>query len=685
VADAAREQRLLRVFLEELEEHRQSLGHDLLALEASGDFAQQRALVENMFRAVHSLKGAAHSVQAAAIEQICHRLEQNLQSLRHTGGAPSSVQLSAWFALLDTLDSEAERLAPTPSVPPPRPADGSTPELAPQRDTAQDRRLLRIASEKVDLLLNRSADLVNQATLLDQRMTDFEELRDLLRQLSGSPSEADRAPLLGRLARSLEQAEEGFRRGIGALLKGSERLDDEAQRLRMVPFGQSTEGLERAARDLALSLDKPVELRISGQDIEIDRVIAQRLRDPLLHLLRNALSHGIETRGERAMAGKPATARVELKLSLLGKSVQVVLSDDGRGFDAARIREQARSQALPHEVGERELFSYAFLPGFSTATSVTELAGRGVGLDAVKRAVEGMHGTIELESVAGRGARFVMRLPLTLSKLRCFFVAAAGRWYAIPASSVLRVLPFVATQVITLEGRTLVRTPDGLLPLASLTHLLDVSASGRPSEPRAVLVLMGDERTWALAVDELGAEREITARALPARVAGLRQVSSVTFVTPGRMALVLSPPELYRRTREAPQPAGGLVAPAAKRRPRILIAEDSATTRAVLKSVLEEAHYEVTTTQDGEEAFGLLQKGDYDLVLSDVQMPHKDGFSLAEDIRADARLARLPVVLMTSLESEADRMRGLQAGASAYLTKRTFDHPLLLSTIASLL
>ncbi|HEX6240971.1 MAG TPA: response regulator, partial [Polyangiales bacterium] len=574
---------------------------------------------------------------------------------------------------------------PKTSMPPPRP-DGAAPEPAGPREPQLDKRLLRISSEKVDQLLNRSADLVNLATLLEQRMSDFEELRGGLRELELAPRDAELAPLFARLTRSLEQSEEGFRRGVAAMLRGSERLDDEAQRLRMVPFRQATEGLERAARDLALSLEKPVELRILGQDIELDRVIAQRLRDPLLHLLRNALSHGIESRGERSAAKKPPTARVELKLALLGKSVEVVLSDDGRGFDAARIQEQARSLGLPHEVSERELFAYTFMPGFSTARSVTELSGRGVGLDAVKRAIEGMHGTIELESVAGRGARFVLRLPLTLSKLRCFFAAAAGRWYAIPASSVLRVLPFDAAQVVSVEGRTLVRTSDGLLPLASLAHVLGTSTqAGRASDPRALLILQGEERTWALAVDELGAEREITARALPLRVAGVRQVSSVTFVTPGRMALVLSPQELYRRAREAPQPASGLVAPAVKRRLRILIAEDSATTRAVLKSVLEEAHYEVTTAHDGEEAFGLLQKGDFDLVLSDVQMPNKDGFTLAEDIRADPRLARLPVVLMTSLESEADRLRGLSAGASAYLTKRAFDHPALLSTIASLL
>jgi two-component system chemotaxis sensor kinase CheA len=232
----------------------------------------------------------------------------------------------------------------------------------------------------------------------------------------------------------------------------------------------------------------------------------------------------------------------------------------------------------------------------------------------------------------------------------------------------------------------LVLISEGLLPLSSLAHVLGLSQQREQNvEPHALLVLAGDERNIALLVDELGAEREVTARALPARLSGVRQVSSVTFLAQGRMALVLHPQELCRRALSRPLPERSQHEAKQKPKPRILIAEDSATTRAVLKSLLEEAHYDVTTTQDGEEAFGMLQQRTFDLVLSDVQMPHKDGFTLTENIRAHEQLFRLPVVLMTSLDSEADRLRGLKAGASAYLTKSAFDHPALLATIASLL
>jgi two-component system chemotaxis sensor kinase CheA len=702
MGNAEREQRLFAIFLEELEEHKSALSRDLLALEQSREPGAQRALLESMFRSAHSLKGAARSVQASGVERICHYLEQNFQDLRRSTAPPNEALLRTWFAELDALGREAEKLAPAAaspaprtSVPPPAmPAaavkvPAKTPDKVPPREPPAppvDKRALRVSIEKADLLLNKASDLVTLASMLDGRLGDFDELRALVRELRMSRPASEQEAMLRKLERTLEQSEEGFRRGIHAVLRGSERVDDEAQRLRLVPFTEAVEGLDRAARDLALSVGKPFELQVDSHGVEIDRAIAQRLRDPLLHLLRNAVTHGIEDAPERAKAHKPLTARVQIKASLRGKTVEVVLSDDGRGFDLERIRSAAKALELADDVSERELFAYTFLPGFSTASSVTELSGRGVGLDVVKRAIEGVHGTVEIESQAGVGTRFVLHLPLTLSKLRCFFVMAAGRWYAIPATHVLRVVAYSRKDVTWIDGRALFKTPEGLLPLTSLSHVLGLSEQREQlAEPHALLILAGDERNVALLVDELGAEREITARALPARLSGVPQVSSVTFLALGRMALVLHPSELCRRAQQKTLPEAVHTPLAQKPRPRILIAEDSATTRAVLKNLLEEAHYDVTVAQDGEEAFNLLLQRPFDLVLSDVQMPHKDGFTLTADIRADERLFRLPVVLMTSLDSEADRMRGLKAGASAYLTKSAFDHPALLATIASLL
>jgi two-component system chemotaxis sensor kinase CheA len=683
-----REQRLFNVFLDELDEHRAALSRDLLQLEAEGDLRARSALIENVFRSAHSLKGAARSVQVSSIERICHRLEQTFQDLR-AGARPLSKELlQQLFADLDQLHAEADKLSAKSAKTLEKTAQARAvePAQASARDGGE-KRALRVSSEKTDALLSRASDLLTISETLASQLALFDDLKNLCGQLTDTELQLDDRvrQLVKKLGRAIDHHAEVFTRSVHGVVRGSERVDDEAQRLRLVPFSEACEGLDRAVRDLAQSENKSVELIIESNAVEIDRMIAQRLRDPLLHLLRNALSHGIESEAERSALGKPGTAQIRIAAALYGKSVDVTFSDDGRGFDLARMRARAESMRLDVEVSERELLRYAFLPGFSTAQSVTDISGRGVGLDAVERALEAVHGSIELESQVGQGSRFVLHLPLTLSKLRCVFACAGERWYAIPATHVVRVARFTDAQVVSLEGKKLLSLKEGLTPLSSLSAVLGLPRGAAPGKVHTALVLSGEGRQIALVVDELGEEREITARALPPRLAGARQVSSATLLGMGRVALVLNPQDLCRRALLNPVATQAIERPSAVARPRVLIAEDSATTRAVLKSVLEEAHYDVTTAQDGEEAFTILQQRPFDLVLSDVQMPHKDGFSLTESIRQHERLAQLPVVLMTSLENETDRLRGLRAGASAYLTKSGFDHQTLLETVAALL
>jgi two-component system, chemotaxis family, sensor kinase CheA len=683
-------QRLFGVFMSELDEHRRALDRDLLALETVTTEAERKELLENLFRSAHSLKGAARSVQVPSIERICHRLEQHFQDLRGLRGALPKELAQRLFAEVDALSAEEAKLgggdaqrALGASAPPQRAEEPREP-ARPKREQSPGERALRVTTDKVDGLLSRTGELGTLASALDARCADFERLQGLLgglREALGSQH-----PALNALAKALEHTEDNMRSAVSDVWRASERLDDEAQRLRMVPFVEACEGLERALRDLALSLGKSVELSIENGQVEIDRAIAQRLRDPLLHLLRNAVKHGIEAPDERRKLGKPPAGTLRIAAEMQGKMVEIVVADDGRGLDLARMRERAASTGLDAHAPEHELYRYALLPGFSTAGDVTEIAGRGVGLDAVKRSIEDMHGRVEIASSPGRGARFMLRLPLTLSKLRCVFATAGGRPYALPASHVVRVLRFAADDLISAEGRELLKTPEGLVPVASLTALLGQNGKHTaPGPERNALVLRGEDRPVALVVEELGAEREITVRALPARLAASRHVSAAALLELGRIALVLHPQELCRRALVNPLARAALLAAEQAARPRVLVAEDSATTRAVLKSVLEEAHYEVTTAQDGEEAFAMLERAAFDIVVSDVQMPHRDGFALTESLRRHERLARIPVILMTSLESEADRLRGLRAGASAYLTKGAFDHRSLLETMATLL
>lgn len=694
-------QRLFAVFLSELAEHRETLERELLALEQAKGTDERRALIDSSFRAAHSLKGAARSVKAGGVERVCHRLETQLHELKSGSRVLSRELLTTLLADVDALASEAQKVqVATPvaaaaaqnAVNAPRGvianADkGARPSAA--RDGASEQ-FFRIATDKVDALVARAAELTTFTSMLNSGLDGLAEVREqlsaLTRAQSREPVSAQLRTQLHDVGKALDQAEERLRKQAFAVTRSSERLDDDAQRLRMIPFAEACSGLERAVRDVAQTLDKPAELTIEHNDVELDRAVAQRLRDPLLHLLRNALSHGIETRATRFANGKREVAQIVVSAAVRGKLVEISVRDDGAGFDLSRLRARAERMQLDSDVPEDALLRYAFLPGFSTADSITEIAGRGVGLDAVQRAIEDLHGSVSVSSVAGKGSTFSLKVPLTLSKLRCVFAVAGGRSYAIPATHVERVIRFLPDQVLTVEGREMLRAGDALVQLSTLSTLLGLTPlPPRDDSARTALLIEAEGRKVALLVEELGREREVTARALPKRVSGARQVSSAAFLELGQIALVLQPQDLCRRARELPLSRTGLLNAQIKAKQRVLVADDSPTTRAVLKSVLDQAGYDVTLAQDGEQALRMLGAEHFDALVSDVQMPNKDGFALTESVRKDAKLVDLPVVLMTSLENESDRMRGLAAGASAYLTKGAFDHRTLLETLSSLL
>jgi two-component system, chemotaxis family, sensor kinase CheA len=324
------------------------------------------------------------------------------------------------------------------------------------------------------------------------------------------------------------------------------------------------------------------------------------------------------------------------------------------------------------------------VPGLSTENTVSEIAGRGVGLDAVKRSIEALHGTVSIGNRDGQGARFVLRLPLTLSKLRALNFVVASEPYAVPTSHAVRVLRFRGDQILNIGGRELVRAESELVPLVSCAQLLGLPERARAAGEQAqALVLSNAGRSVALIVDELLGDGECIVHKLPARVAGSEFVSGASVLARGRVALVLNGSELARAAFAQVRQVALFAAPVTKKR-RVLVVDDSITTRALIKSIVEEGGYDVTAARDGMEALKLLHEQPFELVVSDVQMPNLDGFGLTEQIRKNPKLARTPVVLVTSLEGENDKLRGLEAGANAYLGKSAFDHRVLLEVLGGL-
>jgi len=490
---------------------------------------------------------------------------------------------------------------------------------------------------------------------------------------------------LSRLTRDVERLSLGLRQDAKLLDRVAEPLEGAIHRLRMQPFLQACEGLSRVVRDLSTEQQKQVDLKIEGGETELDRAIVERLREPLLHLVRNAIDHGLEASAERVRQQKPERSTLRISALANGDTVEIRVADDGRGLDftaiAARLAERGTIVSDRAEL-ERAIFS----PGFSTAKVVSGVSGRGVGLDVVRSVVERMNGSISVDATE-RGTSFCLILPLTLSTMRVLFVRVADQVLAIPSLGIEALLRVDPSALKSVGDKTLIERRGVPVPLSALGKLLGLTASVEPTARLQAVVLRSGERRVAVVVDELLSEQEVVLKPLGPRMQGLPHVSSATFLPSGEVALVLKASSLVTSSIELPafELADGPGATRTDARKRLLLADDSITTRALERSILEAAGYEVIIANDGLSAWKLLQEQGADLLLSDVEMPQMDGLSLTETIRASTRFRDLPVILLTSRDAEEDRARGLRAGADAYLVKSAFDQTGLLQAIEQLL
>jgi two-component system chemotaxis sensor kinase CheA len=707
-------QALMATFLEELEGHVAALNRDLLALEKAPHPPRTTELLASLSRTVHSVKGASRAVSVGLIELACHRLEEVLGALEEGGRSrPELIELG--FTAVDALDDAGRRLAqkqplegspleallprleeavrapappsrsPAPvSVPlaPPPPAGPPAVEVPPEL-AAPEALPVRVSAQKLDALLARSGELRVASLRLEARTAALEAVREELHHLSTRLRGVDEA-VVRRLETRLSQLGRALASDRLQLQQASSGLDEEVRRARTLPFAEACAGLERAVRDVARSQGVRARLEVRGGTQELDRSLLQGLREPLLHLVRNAVSHGMEPPEARLQAGKPEEGRITLSARLRAGRVEVVVEDDGRGLDleSIRARARARGQAVAGDESDARLI---FQPGFSTAARVTAVSGRGVGLDVVRTQVEALRGSVEVDSVPGQGARFTLDVPLTLSTLRVLLVAASGQTFAVAGESVARLLRLAPGDVRTVEGNPVWAAPDALVPLTPLSTLLGLPES--PPRPRlSAVVLASGEARAVLVVDEVVAEKEVLVRGLGPRIRRARHVTGMAVLPEGHMALLLNTASLVRAAEGRPVPAHLFPAPVRERaRRRILLADDSLTTRTLEQSLLEAAGYEVLACADGQEAWERLQAHGADALVSDVEMPRLDGFALTEAVRGSPRFGRLPVILVSARDKPEDKARGLRAGASAYVVKSAFDQSHLLETLSQLL
>jgi two-component system chemotaxis sensor kinase CheA len=622
----------------------------------------------------------------------------------------------------DVPQSPVPADAPMPHAPAAQPAPTLAPAAAPappkqaplKGARAAARQTIRVRVDRLDKLLNLAGELsvsrqVQSAhlqtlheinTLLDQQERALIALERELKQLRFAPTQREAldrhingALNAGDRASTLIQAHaERFEQHASQSGQLVADLEQEVMAARVLPISTVFANLPRAVRELARETGKEIELTIEGETTELDRKMIESLNDPLVHLIRNAVDHGVEPPDEREQAGKPRQGTIYVSAQSVGPYVHVAIRDDGRGMDPKRLREAAVRKGLYSSeaaalLTDQEAMELIFTPGFSTAQIITDISGRGVGMDVVRTNIVELGGQVQLSSQLGAGTTITLVLPMTLVTTRVLLVEVGEHTFALPASGCQGSAWAYTDRVKTVEGRAMLPHEGRLASLLRLADLLDVGgAQPFPSHRRMPAVVVGTaQRPLALIVDRLLDEREVVVKPLGPLLEKQRRYGGAIQLGDGRLILLLNPVALVQVARGLALATTVVKHDAARRHSRLLVADDSFTTRELIRTILQSAGYDVTTAVDGFDALDKLRGGTYDLVVSDVEMPRVDGFQLTSHIRNDLGLTDLPVIIVTSLASETHRRRGLEVGAQAYIVKSQFNQSNLLETVQQLL
>ncbi len=577
---------------------------------------------------------------------------------------------------------------------------------------------IRVATHHLDTLMNQAGELTVTKTRISHWLSQVESIaqlwedwnRDLFnhrfcfnkkddssqsfQRLEGFHSRAEeRLEKLGSLVSSLHSA---LYEDIARLETISEGLEEGIRNLRMLPLSTIFNPFQRLVRDLARQQGKQVKLIVEGGDTQADKRILEEMKDPLMHILRNAIDHGIEPSDERERLGKPATATIYLRGHRTPTSLLLEVSDDGRGLDLERIKQTALRRGLFQEddlaaMTPSQIQALIFAPGFSTATIVTELSGRGVGLDVVRTNVEHLKGNIQVESEVGNGCTVRIQLGLTLATAHVLLVKVKDSVYAIPVEFVHTTCLVQPESIFTLEGRDTILREGEPITVAYLKDLLELSDAS--SEPVAAqrkqlfcIILQAGTEQLGIFVDALIDAQDVVIKPQSQLLKRVRNVSGATILGTGDICTILNPQDLMRSVqRQVKTTTLNTSVQKVPVKHCILLVEDSIATRTQERRILEAAGYEVVTAVDGLDGFNKLQSRAFDAVVSDVQMPNLDGLGLTAKIRQQREYNDIPVILVTSLASDEDKRRGAEAGADAYITKGSFNQQVLIETLQRLI
>ena len=688
-----------------------------------------REILQEVYRNAHSLKGSAMTMGFERMGKLAHHMEDVLRALQKNQLPVTTEACDALYetndaltVMLDTLaaskrirvDAESTMARLANLLPELQPAEGAMvaepvrpiPEPIPASETSVSTMdTVRVTTAKLDELVNLAAEAAVAQLHLSSEIDKLMQIRDRWQQLriheygdvqpTETKTETRLVKKLFELGDSLEEMGRRLQEAAENAGRHIETLQHRSMEIRMLPLALVLNTLPRAVRDLSRHFGKKVTFAVKGEQTTIDKRILEQIGDPLVHLLRNALDHGLETPSARRSAGKPEVGTIRLEAKQEGAKVLIILEDDGRGIDSQLLKKAALEKGLVDEKElaawtEAQILELVFFPGLSTSGLVTDISGRGVGLDVVRANVERLKGQVEIASQLGKGTKFTISLPLTLATVHALMVQCAGEVLAVPAFSVAKTFQVPLQEIKSIRGRQAVVHQGEILPVRSLAATLGWKErnGGSLREGKVLIVILqAGERKVGFLVEDILGELEIVSKDLGTHLRKVNYVAGATILGSGEVAIILDVPQILWHGQTELRTREGVLEEevSSSLGQLILVVEDQVVTRQMEKSILEAAGYQVVTAENGLDALNRLGQQDFDLVLTDILMPKMDGFTLTRKIRTNKKTRDLPVVVVTSMESDEDKRRGLEAGANAYLIKSRFNQKNLIETIETLL
>lgn len=702
----------------ETREHLQKLNLGLLRLEKT---PQDKELLDSMMREAHTIKGSSTMMGYKRIADIAHCMEDGLEKALkkvitlkkehfdillksldaieplledkvtwEDKGIESPFVKNLCQEITDIFDGKAckveaviseiprtQEKVPVAEEKKNAPAETVQPKTKHPFSTAVEESM-RVDVDELDKIVNVSGELLISKIRLVELVSALETKTNALN---------DREGPLGIVTRDLIKVSQN----IDFLTKN---MQEEVMKIRMVPVSYLFNTFPRAMRDLAQQKGKEINFTIKGEETHLDKAILDQIRDPLMHLLRNAIDHGIESKEDRLARGKPQEGSIVLAASQEGSHVVIKISDDGAGIDIAKIKEIAIqkgiiAKAKATDLTDEEAYQILFAPGFTTKTEVSETSGRGVGLDVVREAIVQLKGMVEIKSGKNTGSTFILRLPLTLAIAESLLVAAGNDVFAIPVDAVVETIRIKPEDIKSVESKDAITIRNQILPVVRINDIFGLPKKGIFEKRFLPLVVVQSvEKKIGLLVDEMIGRQSIISKNIHDPLKNVKHISGATILGNGRVVLILDIPSIIESSE-------GIIikrastsvkqAPTTKKKKSILLAEDVLTTAMLEKNILESVGYSVVIARDGREALDRAKQEKFDLIITDVLMPRMDGFELVQHLRKDKLYADTPVIIVTTRESDADKRRGLEVGADAYILKSEFTSEALLETLERLL